>query len=145
MYEDVKDKYVIRYQKADDVKDMPDVYLFYTSRTNPVNLSISYISHPCAHIADADKFDTIEEAQEYINNDYNYEIDSHKCNIVKIDDIVNEKKEKADKESDAIIHEAWQNTSEEDKQKIIEMKRKLGGDEEVERWLKQVEKGGNNE
>jgi len=106
------------------------------------DFKIIYLSKPCATLNNATLFDTKEEAEEMLRNDNRWDLRKDDYHAILIKDLLEREHKRASDEADQIIHEAWENTSEEEKQKILDQKRKAGGEEAVQRWLEQVKKGG---
>jgi len=131
-----EDKYVL-----ENIKDKS--FLAHKKYVNDSvnNFEIRYKSEPCANLHNATQFDTKEEAEERLRNDNRWNLRKDEYHVILIKDLLEREHKRASNEADKIIHEAWENTSEEEKQKILDEKRKAGGEEAVQAWLEQVKKG----
>ena len=132
-----KDKYVLE-------NSVDKTYLTHEKYVNDSvnNFRIQYRSKPYANIDNATLFDTTEDAEEMLNNDRRWNLRKEEYKAMLVKDIFEREHKRASDEADAMIHEAWENTSEEEKEKILDQKRKAGGEEAVKAWLEQVKKGG---
>ena len=138
-YDDIKDLYVVRVKRKDETNEY--VYLFYETVYDQLTLKPRYVSQVCSHLTTATKFETIEEANEYVAKDCNYEIPTGKCEVIKISNILDEQTAQADDESNKVLAQAWTNTITPDKVKLIEAKLKEGGAESVVEFVDNIVKG----
>ena len=64
---------------------------------------------------------------------------------IQLQEINDKEAKRIDEESDAIMRNAWSNTSEERKKEMLDEIRKNGGDQAVEDWLNKYERSINND
>jgi hypothetical protein len=98
-----------------------------------MTLEENTFTRPCASIYKATKFSSVEEAKNEINKVKAQDLSD--IEVVQIKDIVAEQKAKADKESDEMIKNAWQNTSRAKQEEMLENLRNNKGEEAVQEWL----------
>lgn len=138
-FDEVKDLYVVRIKRDDEKNEY--VYLYFNTQYNQLTMKPRYVSEICSHLGNATKFETKDEAEDYVARDCNYEIPTGKCEIIKIDDIIHEKEKHADDESNKILANAWVHTDDENKLKMIEAKIQQNGVKAVVEFIDNLAKG----
>lgn len=107
---------------------------------NDLTVKVYVNVEPTAIVTKATQFDSKEDAEKMIsrvNKDFE-DVDSYK--VIQLQEINDREAKRIDEESDAIMRNAWSNTSEERKKEMLEEIRKNGGDQAVEDWLNKYER-----
>lgn len=85
------------------------------------NLDVITIAEPVGTYKAATQFDNEEDANECLKELDNYKTyDASGCTILDVDSLENKRKEDSKKMADDIIKNAWSNTSEETKKKMLD-------------------------
>jgi len=85
------------------------------------NLDVITVAEPVGTYKAATQFDNEEDVKACLKELDNYKTyDASGCIILDVDSIENKQKEKSKKEADDIIKNAWSNTSEETKKKMLD-------------------------
>ena len=85
------------------------------------DLDVMTIAEPTGHYNNATQFDNKEDANECLKELDNYKTyDASGCTILDVDSLEAKRKEKSKMEADKIIKNAWSNTSEETKKKMLD-------------------------
>lgn len=123
-----------------------DHYKIFEEYIDDVNLKIYVHTKPTAQPARATQFDSKEEAEQAIKSISNTKIEPI-ClyKPIQLQEINDREAKRIDEESDAIMRNAWSNTSEERKKEMLDEIRKNGGDQAVEDWLNKYERSINND
>lgn len=117
-------------------------YKIFNEYIDDAKLQIYTYTRPTAQPARATQFDSEAEAQEAINNLSNENTSLYKP--IQLNTINENEKKRVSEESDAIIRNAWSNTSEERKKEMLDNIRETKGEQAVQDWLNKYE-GGNND
>ena len=114
----------------------------YIDDLNPFEICV--YTKATAQPARATQFDSKEKAQEAINQiTANEPIAIYKP--IQLQEINDREKKRVDENSDAIMRNAWSNTSEERKKEMLDEIRKNGGEQAVQDWLNKYERSNDND
>ena len=85
------------------------------------DLDVMTIAEPTGHYKNATQFDNVEDANACLKELDNYKTyDASGCLIIDVDSLDKAQKDKSKEEADKIIKNAWANSSEETKKKMLD-------------------------
>ena len=120
-----------------------DHYKIFNEYINDATLQVYTYTKPTAQPVRATQFNDKAEAQQAIDNISNEDTSIYKP--IQLQEIEDREKKRVDEESDAIMRNAWANTSEERKKEMLDEIRKNKGEEAVQDWLNKYERSTNDD
>ena len=108
-------------------------FLVFDRYVNDLTFKETISVKPCATITKATKFDSVEEAQSYL--DRAIRLDKSTCCITTPDEVLNAAKKVADVASDKIVQSMWDNATRTQQEEMMNNLRNNKGEEAVQEWL----------